>query len=53
MPRKRKGKKKRPQLMAPAGPPLNLRPGGAHKSQKDYDRKRQKAALRKEIELEV
>ena len=50
MPRKRKPKKKRPHLMAPAGPPVNLRPGGAHKSEKDYDRKRAKAALRKELE---
>lgn len=49
MARKRKAKKKRLRLMAPAGPPMNLRPGGAHKSEKDYDRKHLKAALRKEF----
>ncbi|HEY1975739.1 MAG TPA: hypothetical protein VGG89_04310 [Candidatus Baltobacteraceae bacterium] len=32
------------------GPALNLRPAGAHESKKLYDRKRIKAALRREDE---
>lgn len=38
-------KRRKAKLVPPLGPPQNLRPGGAHKSKKRYNRKRQKAAL--------
>jgi len=42
--KKRRKMKRVPRL----GPPVNLRPAGAHETLKRYDRKRQKAALRRE-----
>ena len=46
-----KKKRFRPvHIVPPLGPPENLRPGGAHESRKTYDRKRAKAALRREAE---
>lgn len=45
MPRKRRRKL---ALMPRLGPPANLRPAGAHETLKQYNRKRQKAALRRE-----
>ena len=44
-------KKRRRKLRAIVprlGPPTNLRPAGAHESAKHYDRKKMKAALRRE-----
>lgn len=44
-------KKRRKRVLVPRlGPPVNLRPAGAHESLKHYNRKRQKAALRREAE---
>ena len=46
-------KKKRLRLLEITprlGPPVNLRPAGAHESNKRYNRKRMKAALRREAE---
>ena len=46
-------KKKRRRLLKLTprlGPATNLRPAGAHESLKLYDRKREKAALRREAE---
>ena len=45
-------KKKRRQLkiVPRLGPATNLRPAGAHESRKLYNRRRQKAALRREAE---
>lgn len=47
MPKKRRQK---PQVVPRLGPPENLRPAGAHESLKRYNRKRLKAALRREAE---
>ncbi len=41
---------RRPEIVPPIGPAVNLRPAGAHDSPKTYNRKREKAALREEIE---
>jgi hypothetical protein len=46
MPKKKRRKRR---LVPRLGPPVNLRPAGAHETLKRYDRKRQKAALRKEL----
>jgi hypothetical protein len=46
------GKKKQrpvPKLVPPRGPATNLRPAGAHDDETAYDRKKEKAALRREI----
>lgn len=44
-------KKRRKAAFVPRlGPATNLRPAGAHESLKRYNRKRQKAALRREAE---
>ena len=43
-------KKRRPVfLVPPRGPATNLRPAGAHDDETAYDRKKEKAALRREI----
>jgi hypothetical protein len=44
-------KKRRPAvpLVPPRGPATNLRPAGAHDDGAAYDRKKEKAALRREI----
>lgn len=43
-------KKRRPVLLVPPrGPATNLRPAGAHDDETVYDRKKEKAALRREI----
>lgn len=44
---KKKGRK--PKLVPRLGPATNLRPAGAHESEKRYDRKKEKIALRQEI----
>jgi hypothetical protein len=36
-------------LVPPRGPATNLRPAGAHDDESAYDRKKEKAALRREI----
>jgi hypothetical protein len=41
-------RKKRRKLVPRLGPAVNLRPAGAHESKKLYDRKKIKAALRRE-----
>lgn len=38
-------KRRKAKLVPRLGPPLNLRPAGAHESKKRYSRKRHKAAL--------
>ncbi len=43
MARKRRRRKK--SIVPPRGPATNVRPAGAHKSKKLYDRKKSKAAL--------
>ena len=43
-------KKKRRKLVPRMGPPTNLRPAGAHESLKRYNRRKMKAALRREAE---
>jgi hypothetical protein len=45
----KKGRRKR-VLVPRLGPATNLRPAGAHDSKKIYDRKRLKAALRRQDE---
>lgn len=40
-------RRKKAALMPRLGPPQNLRPAGAHESKKHYNRKRNKAALRR------
>jgi uncharacterized protein (DUF58 family) len=44
-------KKRRPTpiLVPPRGPATNLRPAGAHDDETAYDRKKEKAALRREL----
>ena len=41
-------KRRKRRLVPRLGPAVNLRPAGAHESKKLYDRKRIKAALRRE-----
>lgn len=41
-------KRRRKRLIPRLGPAMNLRPAGAHESKKLYDRKRIKAALRRQ-----
>lgn len=43
-------KKLKKKLVPRLGPATNLRPAGAHESMKLYNRKRAKAALRKDAE---
>jgi len=43
-------KRRRRRLVPRLGPATNLRPAGAHESKKLYDRKRIKAALRRDDE---
>ena len=45
-----KKKRRKPGLVPRLGPATNLRPGGAHESLKRYNRRRMKAALRREAE---
>lgn len=42
---KHKRKRRKRAVVAPLGPPTNLRPAGAHRNKKKYDRKRSKAEL--------
>jgi hypothetical protein len=44
----KKKRRKRAALMPRLGPPTNLRPAGTHEPLVQYNRKRQKAALRRE-----
>ena len=46
----KKRRRRRVALVPRLGPPQNLRPAGAHATGKRYDRKREKAALRREAE---
>jgi hypothetical protein len=46
----RKRRRRKPAIVPRLGPPTNLRPAGAHESIKRYNRKKQKAALRKDLE---
>ncbi len=46
----RKKRRRLVQIVPRLGPATNLRPAGAHESRKLYDRKREKAALRREAE---
>ena len=43
-------KRRKVRIVPRLGPATNLRPAGAHESRKLYNRKRIKAALRKEAE---
>jgi hypothetical protein len=52
MVRKRLRRRKKKALVPRRGPATKLRPAGAHKSKKAYDRKKSRAALRAEEELE-
>lgn len=45
-----KKKRRKAKLVPRLGPPLNLRPAGAHESKKRYNRKRHKAALERYVE---
>lgn len=45
-----KRKRRKPNLVPRLGPPTNLRPAGAHESLRRYNRRRMKAALRREAE---
>lgn len=45
---KKKRRRKTPTLVPRLGPATNLRPAGAHESIKRYNRKKLKAALRRE-----
>ena len=43
-------KRPKPPVVPPLGPPQNLRPGGAHDDASVYDRKKEKAELRRELD---
>jgi hypothetical protein len=43
-------KRRAPKIVPRLGPATNLRPAGAHKDEKTYDRKKNKATLRREAE---
>ena len=45
-----KRKRRKAALVPRLGPAQNLRPAGAHESKKRYNRKRQKAALKRYVE---
>jgi hypothetical protein len=45
-----KRKRRKPGVVPRLGPATNLRPAGAHESLKLYNRRRMKAALRREAE---
>lgn len=45
-----KRKRRKAKLVPPKGPALNLRPAGAHKNKKRYDRKRDKDEAVKEAD---
>ncbi len=45
-----KKKRRKPGLVPRLGPATNLRPAGAHEALKRYNRRRMKAALRREAE---
>jgi hypothetical protein len=47
---KGKRRRKKAKVVPRLGPPTNLRPAGAHEDETVYDRKREKAALRREAE---
>jgi hypothetical protein len=49
---KKKRRRKAMRIVPRLGPPTNVRPAGAHESAKRYNRKRQKAQLRREREME-
>jgi len=51
MTKKRKRRKRTP-VVPRLGPATNLRPAGAHASPKAYDRRKAKAALDREVEVE-
>ena len=44
-PMKRKRKRRKKAVVAPLGPPTNLRPAGAHRDKKKYNRRRSKAEV--------
>jgi hypothetical protein len=46
---KKKAKRPALPLVAPRGPATNLRPAGPHDDETAYDRKKEKAALRREL----
>ena len=41
-------KRRKAKIVPPLGPAINVRPAGAHKSKKLYDRNKMKAVFRKE-----
>lgn len=43
-----KKKRRKATIVPPLGPPTNLRPAGAHKSKRLYDRNKMKAIFRKD-----
>lgn len=43
-----KKKRRKANIVPPLGPPTNVRPAGAHKSRKLYDRNKMKAIFRKD-----
>lgn len=43
-----KKKRRKAMVVPPMGPPSNLRPAGAHRSKKLYDRNKMKAIFRKD-----
>lgn len=45
---KKKARRSAPPIVARLGPATNLRPAGAHESEKTYNRKKLKAALKAE-----
>ncbi len=45
---KKKARRPAPPIVAPLGPATNLRPAGIHESEKTYNRKKLKAALKRE-----
>lgn len=46
----RKRRRRKPAIVPRLGPPNNLRPAGAHETLTRYNRKKLKAALRKDLE---
>ena len=48
--KKRKRRRIAETIVPRLGPPTNLRPAGAHESARHYNRKKHKAALRREEE---
>jgi hypothetical protein len=50
---KKKRRRKRARIVPRLGPATNLRPAGVHESAKRYNRKRLKAQVRREREMET